>query len=338
MKVLVTGGTGYIGSHCALALLQRGDEVHVIDNLCNSSVKALERVERLGGGRVPFYETDLRDEEAVAKVLAEGFDAVIHFAGLKAVGESVEIPLEYYGNNLEGTLALLRGMREAGCRTIVFSSSATVYGDRAPVPYVEDYEPLDATNPYGRTKVMLERILVDLAAAEPEWRVGILRYFNPVGAHPSGEIGEDPQGIPNNLTPYIAQVAVGRRERLTVFGDDYPTPDGTCLRDYIHVMDLVDGHTAALDYLASHDPGSRAWNLGTGKGTSVLEVVKAFEKACGREIPYVIGPRRPGDLPATYADPTRAREELGWVAKRDINDMCADLWRWQSKNPQGFNG
>ena len=338
MKVLVTGGAGYIGSHATLALLQRGDEVHVIDNLCNASAESLTRVERLGDGTVPFHEVDLRDREAVEKVLAHGFDAVIHFAGLKAVGESVEIPLDYYGNNIEGTLVLLRAMRATGCRTIVFSSSATVYGDRAPVPYVEDYEPLDATNPYGRTKVMLEKILVDLAAAEPDWKVGLLRYFNPVGAHPSGDIGEDPLGIPNNLTPYIAQVAVGRRERLTVFGDDYDTPDGTCLRDYIHVTDLVDGHTAALDWLAAHDPGSRAWNLGTGQGTSVLEVISAFERASGREIPYVIGPRRAGDLPATYADATRARDELGWVAAKDIDDMCVDLWRWQSQNPQGFSG
>jgi UDP-glucose 4-epimerase len=338
MKVLVTGGAGYIGSHTVLALVERGDEVHVIDNLANSSLESIARVERLGGGTVPVHQVDLRDEESVAKVLTEGFDAVIHFAGLKAVGESVEIPLDYYGNNIEGTLSLLRGMQEAGCRTIVFSSSATVYGDRAPVPYVEDYEPLDATNPYGRTKVMLERILVDLAAAAPDWRVGILRYFNPVGAHPSGEIGEDPTGIPNNLTPYIAQVAVGRRDRLTVFGDDYDTPDGTCLRDYIHVMDLVTGHTAALDHLASHEPGARAWNLGTGTGTSVLEVIKAFEKASGVEIPYVVGPRRAGDLPATYADPSRAEAELGWKATRTIDDMCADLWRWQSQNPQGFTG
>ena len=338
MKVLVTGGAGYIGSHTVLALVERGDEVHVIDNLANSSLESIARVERLGGGTVPVHQVDLRDEESVAKVLTEGFDAVIHFAGLKAVGESVEIPLDYYGNNIEGTLSLLRGMQEAGCRTIVFSSSATVYGDRAPVPYVEDYEPLDATNPYGRTKVMLERILVDMAAAAPEWRVGILRYFNPVGAHPSGEIGEDPTGIPNNLTPYIAQVAVGRRDRLTVFGDDYDTPDGTCLRDYIHVMDLVTGHTAALDHLASHEPGARAWNLGTGTGTSVLEVIKAFEKASGVEIPYVVGPRRAGDLPATYADPSRAEAELGWKATRTIDDMCADLWRWQSQNPRGFAG
>jgi UDP-glucose 4-epimerase len=338
MKVLVTGGAGYIGSHSVLALVERGDEVHVIDNLANSSLESIARVERLGGGTVPVHQVDLRDEESVAKVLTEGFDAVIHFAGLKAVGESVEIPLDYYGNNIEGTLSLLRGMQEAGCRTIVFSSSATVYGDRAPVPYVEDYEPLDATNPYGRTKVMLERILVDMAAAAPDWRVGILRYFNPVGAHPSGEIGEDPTGIPNNLTPYIAQVAVGRRDRLTVFGDDYDTPDGTCLRDYIHVMDLVTGHTAALDHLASHEPGARAWNLGTGTGTSVLEVIRAFEKASGVEIPYVVGPRRAGDLPATYADPSRAEAELGWKATRTIDDMCADLWRWQSQNPQGFTG
>ena len=337
MKVLVTGGAGYIGSHTVLALLEQDHEVHVLDSFANSSPEAVRRVERLAGATVPVHEVDLRDEAAVTEVFAgAGFDSVIHFAGLKAVGESVEIPLDYYGNNLEGTLALLRAMKAGDCQQLVFSSSATVYGDHAPVPYVETYEPLGAASPYGRTKVMIEQILVDLAAADPSWRIGLLRYFNPVGAHPSGDIGEDPTGIPNNLTPFIAQVAVGRRDRLTVFGDDYPTDDGTCERDYIHVLDLASGHVAALEYLATHELGSRAWNLGTGTGTSVLEVIRAFEKASGVEIPYVVGPRRAGDLPAYWADASRAEEELGWVATRGIDDMCADLWRWQSQNPQGF--
>lgn len=338
MKILVTGGAGYIGSHTVLALLQQGHQVEVVDSLVNSSAESLRRVGKLAGGiEVPLHELDLRDEVALGAVLGDGgFDGVIHFAGHKAVGESVEKPLDYYGNNMEGTLSLLRAMKAAGCRTMVFSSSATVYGDHAPVPYVEDFEPLDATNPYGRTKVMVERILVDVAAADPEWRIGILRYFNPVGAHPSGEIGEDPTGIPNNLTPYIAQVAVGRRPELTVFGDDYETPDGTCQRDYIHVLDLVEGHIAALAYLSSHETPCRAWNLGTGTGTSVLEVIRAFERASGVTVPYIVGPRRAGDLPATYADPSRAEAELGWKAERTLDDMCVDLWRWQSQNPQGY--
>ncbi len=337
MKVLVTGGAGYIGSHTVLALLEQGHVVHVLDSFANSSPEAVRRVERLAGATVPVHEVDLRDEAAVTAVFdGAGFDSVIHFAGLKAVGESVEIPLDYYGNNLEGTLALLRAMKAGGCRQLVFSSSATVYGDHAPVPYVESYEPLAAASPYGRTKVMIEHILEDLAAADPAWRIGLLRYFNPVGAHSSGDIGEDPTGIPNNLTPFIAQVAVGRRDQLTVFGDDYPTDDGTCERDYIHVLDLAEGHVAALEYLAAHEVGSRAWNLGTGTGTSVLEVIRAFEKASGVEIPYIVGPRRAGDLPAFWADASRAEEELGWVATRGIDEMCADLWRWQSQNPQGF--
>ena len=337
MKVLVTGGAGYIGSHTVLALVEQGHEVHVLDSFANSSPESVRRVERLGGATVPVHEVDLRDEAAVTEVFAGAdFDSVIHFAGLKAVGESVEIPLDYYGNNLEGTLALLRAMKAGGCTQLVFSSSATVYGDHAPVPYVETYEPLAAASPYGRTKVMIEQILMDAAAADPAWRIALLRYFNPVGAHPSGDIGEDPTGIPNNLTPFIAQVAVGRRDRLTVFGDDYPTDDGTCERDYIHVLDLAAGHVAALEHLATHEVGARAWNLGTGTGTSVLEVIRAFEKASGVEIPYVVGPRRAGDLPAYWADASRAEEELGWVATRGIDDMCADLWRWQSQNPQGF--
>ena len=337
MKILVTGGAGYIGSHAVLALVEHGHEVEVVDNFVNSSPESIRRVERLAGVSVPLHELDLRAEaELTALFEGAGYDSVIHFAGLKAVGESVAKPLEYYGNNLEGTLSLLRAMRAGGTRQLVFSSSATVYGDRAPVPYVEDFEPLDATNPYGLTKVMIERILMDLAAADPSWRIGILRYFNPVGAHPSGDIGEDPAGIPNNLTPFIAQVAVGRRESLTVFGGDYPTADGTCLRDYIHVTDLVEGHVAALEYLAAHEVSCRAWNLGTGTGTSVLEVIAAFERASGVKIPYTVGPRRAGDLPASYADAQRAQAELGWVATRGIEEMCADLWRWQSQNPHGF--
>jgi len=340
MKILVTGGAGYIGSHTVLTLVEKGHEVEVVDNYDNSSPESIRRVERLTGGSVVLHEMDLREEERLTALFAEGhFDAVIHFAGLKAVGESVAKPALYYGTNLESTLSLVRAMQASRTRTLVFSSSATVYGPRAEVPYPESFEPLEATNPYGRTKVMIEHVLGDVAAADPEWRVGLLRYFNPVGAHPSGEIGEDPAGIPNNLTPYIAQVAVGRLEKLGVFGADYDTPDGTGLRDYIHVMDLAEGHVAALEHLAATEGiGARAWNLGTGTGTSVLEVVKAFEKASGVEIPYEVKPRRAGDLARSYADATRAKDELGWVATRGIDEMCADLWRWQSQNPQGYRG
>jgi UDP-glucose 4-epimerase len=337
MKILVTGGAGYIGSHTVLELLAHGHDVEVLDNFDNSSAESIRRVEKLAGRDVPLHELDLRDEPAVTALFAEGgYDSVIHFAGHKAVGESVAKPLDYYGNNLESTLVLLRSMAASDTRQLVFSSSATVYGDLAPVPYQEDYQPLGASNPYGWTKVMIEQILTDLAASDASWRIGILRYFNPVGAHESGEIGEDPSGIPNNLTPYIAQVAVGRREALTVFGDDYPTPDGTPLRDYIHVVDLAAGHVAALEHLSSSEGGARAWNLGTGHGSSVFEVIAAFEKASGVKIAYNVGPRRAGDLPASYGDPARAEAELGWKATRSIDDMLADLWRWQSQNPQGF--
>lgn len=337
MKILVTGGAGYIGSHTVLTLLEKGHEVEVVDNFDNSSPESIRRVEQLTGKTAVLHEMDLREESRLTELFVRGgFDAVIHFAGLKAVGESVEKPALYYGTNLESTLCLLRAMAASDTRVLVFSSSATVYGPRAEVPYVETFEPLEATNPYGRTKVMIEHILGDVAAADASWKVGLLRYFNPVGAHPSGEIGEDPAGIPNNLTPYIAQVAVGRLEKLGVFGDDYDTPDGTGLRDYIHVMDLAEGHVACLEHLASHDVSCRAWNLGTGAGTSVLEVVAAFEKASGREIPHEVKPRRAGDLARSYADASRARDELGWVATRGIDEMCADLWRWQSQNPQGY--
>ena len=339
MRVLVTGGAGYIGSHTVLALLAEGHDVVVVDNLCNSKASVIGRLEELSGKHVPFHVFDVRDEDKLSQLFAdEPVDAVIHFAGLKAVGESVEQPLSYYETNLGSTFALVSAMARAGVRRLVFSSSATVYGESAPVPMTEDL-PTSATNPYGWSKVMQERILTDVAAATPGFQVALLRYFNPVGAHPSGHIGEDPQGIPNNLMPFVAQVAVGRRERLSVFGGDYETSDGTGERDYIHVVDLAEGHVAALEHLAAHpEIGARAWNLGTGHGTSVLEMVKAFEVASGREVPYEITDRRPGDLPVVYADTTRAADELGWRTSRTVEDMCADTWRWQSANPQGFPG
>ena len=339
MRVLVTGGAGYIGSHTVLALLAEGHDVVVVDNLCNSKASVIGRLEELSGKHVPFHVFDVRDEDKLSQLFAdEPVDAVIHFAGLKAVGESVEQPLSYYETNLGSTFALVSAMSRAGVRRLVFSSSATVYGESAPVPMTEDL-PTSATNPYGWSKVMQEQILTDVAAATPGFQVALLRYFNPVGAHPSGQIGEDPQGIPNNLMPFVAQVAVGRRERLSVFGGDYETTDGTGERDYIHVVDLAEGHVAALEHLAAHpEIGARAWNLGTGHGTSVLEMVKAFEVASGREVPYEITDRRPGDLPVVYADTTRAADELGWRTSRTVEDMCADTWRWQSANPQGFPG
>jgi UDP-glucose 4-epimerase len=335
MKVLVTGGAGYIGSHTTLSLLEAGHEVVVLDNLMNSNAESLRRVEQLTGKSVDFREVDLLDAPGIDAVFAEGgFEAVIHFAGLKAVGESVEKPLMYYQNNVVGTLNLLHSMDAAGVRRLVFSSSATVYGASDEVPLIEK-APLDATNPYGRTKEQIEDILSDLAAADPRWSIALLRYFNPVGAHESGLIGEDPTGIPNNLLPFVAQVAVGRREKVMVFGNDYPTPDGTGVRDYIHVMDLAAGHLAALGYL-SNKAGVFRWNLGTGRGSSVLEVIEAFGTAAGHPVPYEFAPRRPGDAAVSYADPSAALADLGWSAHRSLAQMCEDHWRWQSRNPQGY--
>ncbi|MDQ0820107.1 UDP-glucose 4-epimerase [Arthrobacter sp. V4I6] len=336
MRILVTGGTGYIGSHTVLSLQEAGHEVVVLDNLVNSSEEALRRVAELSGTAAVFHRVDLVDEAAVDAVFAEhAIDAVIHFAGLKAVGESVREPLLYYHNNLTGTLNLLRVMDRHNVRSIVFSSSATVYGEHNPSPYLEKME-IGANNPYGRTKEQIEDILADLGAADERWHIALLRYFNPVGAHPSGRIGEDPQGIPNNLVPFIAQVAVGRREKLMVFGGDYDTPDGTCQRDYIHVVDLADGHVAALNHIA-HRSGVRRWNLGSGHGSSVLEVLRSFEKAAGKAIPYEITARRPGDLPAFWADASSALADLGWSTTRTVDQMCEDHWRWQKNNPQGYN-
>lgn len=336
MKILVTGGSGYIGSHTTLDLLKAGHDVVVVDNLSNSSRESLRRVEDLAGRSLTFHQADLLDEAALSAIFAASpIDAVIHFAGLKAVGESVAQPLHYYHNNVSGTLSLLRTMEEYNVRTLVFSSSATVYGASEEVPLAEKME-LNATNPYGRTKEQIEDILTDLAAADARWSIALLRYFNPVGAHESGRIGEDPQGIPNNLLPFIAQVAVGRREKLVVFGDDYPTPDGTCIRDYIHVVDLAAGHLAALNYLPEH-PGVHRWNLGTGKGSSVLEVLTAFEHAAGHAVPSEIGPRRAGDAAVSYADPSAALADLSWSAQRDLAQMCADHWRWQKNNPTGYD-
>ena len=333
--ILVTGGAGYIGSHTCLELLEAGYRVVVVDNLCNSKSDSLSRVEELTGQDIQFHLGDLREmSEARDLFRREAIDAVIHFAGLKAVGESTEIPVAYYQNNVGGTCNLLKAMQEAGCRNIVFSSSCTVYGAPDTLPLAED-NPLSAFNPYGRTKLVIEDMLRDLAAADPAWNISILRYFNPVGAHASGEIGEDPQGIPNNLMPYITQVAVGELEQLSVFGGDYDTPDGTCIRDYIHVVDLARGHISALKKL-EENPGLITHNLGTGQGYSVLEVIKAFEQANGREIPYRVTARRPGDAPAVYSDPTKAERELGWKAEHGIEAMCRDAWSWQQKNPKGY--
>ena len=336
MAMLVTGGAGYIGSHTCLELLKAGYEVVVVDNLCNSSEEAVKRVEKISGKPVKFYQADILDREALEKIFeSETIDSVIHFAGLKAVGESVAKPLEYYYNNITGTLVLCDVMRKHGVKNIVFSSSATVYGDPAFVPITEECPKGTITNPYGQTKSMLEQILTDFHVADPEWNVVLLRYFNPIGAHESGMIGEDPKGIPNNLVPYIAQVAVGKLPCLGVFGNDYPTHDGTGVRDYIHVVDLAVGHVKALKKI-EEKAGVCIYNLGTGKGYSVLDVVKAYEKACGKEIKYEIKPRRPGDIATCYADATKAKEELGWVAERGIEEMCADSWRWQSMNPDGY--
>ena len=334
--ILVTGGAGYIGSHTCVELLAAGYEVLVVDNFSNSKPEALRRVEEIAGRKLgAFYRADIRDKAALREIFkAHAIDAVIHFAALKAVGESVAKPLMYYDNNIAGTVALAEVMAEAGVKSLVFSSSATVYGDPASVPIREDF-PTGPTNPYGRTKWMMEFVLSDLAAADPEWRVALLRYFNPVGAHASGRIGEDPNGLPNNLMPYVSQVAVGRLPQLRVFGGDYPTSDGTGVRDYIHVVDLAVGHVAAVRRLTER-PGVLTVNLGTSRGYSVIEVVKAFEKASGRPVPYEIVARRPGDVAQCYAEPGLAERELGWRAERGIDEMCADAWRWQSSNPEGY--
>ncbi|MCP9292852.1 UDP-glucose 4-epimerase GalE [Gracilimonas sediminicola] len=335
MNVLVTGGAGYIGSHTVLELLNEGHQVIVVDNLSNSSEEALKRVQKITGKQLTFYKEDLLNKNALDQIFSDHeIDSVIHFAGYKAVGESVEKPLMYYDNNITSTLYLCELMKKHGVKSIVFSSSATVYGDPHEVPITEDF-PLSATNPYGRTKLFIEYILKDLHVADESWNIALLRYFNPVGAHKSGLIGEDPNDIPNNLMPFVSQVAVGKLEQLSVFGDDYPTPDGTGVRDYIHVVDLAIGHLKALEKLTS-DPGLVIYNLGTGKGTSVLEMVEAFEKASGKEVPYKITPRRPGDIAACYADPSKAEDELGWTAERGIEEMCIDAWKWQSENPNGY--
>ena len=337
MAILVTGGAGYIGSHTCVELLNKGYDVIVVDNLCNSCKEALDRVQEITGKTLKFYEVDILDREGLTKVFeAEQIDSVIHFAGLKAVGESVAKPLEYYQNNITGTLVLCDVMRSHGVKSIVFSSSATVYGTPAFVPITEECPKGICTNPYGWTKSMLEQILTDLHTADSEWKVILLRYFNPIGAHESGRIGENPKGIPNNLVPYITQVAVGELESLGVFGDDYDTPDGTGVRDYIHVVDLAIGHVKAIEKMAKIRDGVLIYNLGTGIGYSVLDIVKGFEKAVGQPIPYVIKPRRPGDIATCYADPTLAKKELGWEAVRDLNKMCEDSWRWQKNNPEGY--
>ena len=337
MKILVTGGAGYIGSHTCVELLNEGYEVVIVDNLDNSNAKAVDRIGQITGKKVTFYEKDIRDKEAMNDIFGrEKPECVIHFAGLKAVGESVQKPLEYYENNINGTLVMLDAMRKNGCKNIIFSSSATVYGDPAFIPITEECPKGSPTNPYGWTKSMLEQILTDLHTSDPEWNVILLRYFNPIGAHKSGLIGEDPKGIPNNLLPYVAQVAVGKLKCLGVFGDDYDTPDGTGVRDYIHVVDLARGHVKAIDKI-KENPGVKIYNLGTGNGYSVLQVVKAFSKACGHDVPYEIKPRRAGDIATCYADPTLAKEELGWVAEYGIDEMCEDSWRWQSMNPNGYN-
>lgn len=335
MTVLVTGGAGYIGSHTVLELLNEDHEVIVIDNLSNSSEEALSRVKKITGKDLSFYEQDLLNKKALDSIFkTHEIDSVIHFAGYKAVGESVAKPLMYYDNNITSTIYLCEAMRNYGVKNIVFSSSATVYGDPHTVPITEDF-PLSATNPYGRTKLFIEYLLKDLHVADDSWNIALLRYFNPVGAHKSGLIGEDPNDIPNNLMPYISQIAVGKLKELSVFGDDYPTPDGTGVRDYIHVVDLANGHLKALEKLETA-PGLVVYNLGTGKGSSVLDMVKAFEEASGKKVPYKIAPRRPGDIASCFADPSKAEEELGWKAKYGIKQMCEDTWRWQSKNPNGY--
>ncbi len=337
MSILVTGGAGYIGSHTCVELLEAGYDVVVVDNLYNASPESLKRVEKITGKTVAFYEADILDKEALNKIFDDHKDieAVIHFAGYKAVGESVQKPIEYYHNNMTGTLILCDVMRAHGVKNIVFSSSATVYGDPAQIPITESCPKGQPTNPYGWTKSMLEQVLTDIHTSDPEWNVVLLRYFNPIGAHKSGIIGEDPKGIPNNLVPYVAQVAVGKRAALGVFGNDYDTPDGTGVRDYIHVVDLAQGHVKAIEKIRQN-PGVEVYNLGTGNGYSVLQVVEAFGKACGHPIPYEIKPRREGDIATCYCDPKKAKEDLGWEAKYGVDEMCEDTWRWQSTNPDGY--
>lgn len=336
MKVLVTGGMGYIGSHTCVQLIDAGMEPIILDNLCNAKEKVLDRIKMISGVAPVFYHGDIRDEALLDSIFSEhDIKAVIHFAGLKAVGESVAKPLEYYDNNVNGSLVLARSMRKAGVKNIIFSSSATVYGDPASVPITESFPTGATTNPYGRSKYMVEECLSDLFNADPSWSITLLRYFNPVGAHPSGLMGEDPQGIPNNLMPYIAQVAVGRREKLSVYGNDYPTPDGTGVRDYIHVMDLADGHLAALTRVGLKS-GLHIYNLGTGKGSSVLDMVEAFSQACGKDVAYEVCPRRAGDIAECWASTEKAERELGWKATRSVKEMTEDTWRWQVANPQGY--
>ena len=337
MKILVTGGTGFIGSHTCVELLNSGYEVVIADNLYNSKELVVDRIETITGKRPVFYNLDICDREALNELFdKENIDAAIHFAGYKAVGESTQKPIEYYHNNIESTLTLCDVMRKHGVKKIVFSSSATVYGDPAFVPITEECPLGETTDPYGATKSMQERILTDIWRSDNEWQVMLLRYFNPIGAHASGLIGEDPKGIPNNLLPYVAQVASGKRECIHVFGNDYDTPDGTGIRDYIHVVDLAKGHVKAIEGMETL-PGVQIFNLGTGNGYSVLDIIKAFSAACGRDLPYVIDPRRPGDVAQCYSDPTKAKEVLGWVAEKNIEDMCRDAWNWQSRNPNGYN-
>ena len=336
MKILVTGGTGFIGSHTCVELLEAGYDVVIADNLYNSKELVVDRIEEISGRRPVFYNLDINDREGLEALFdREGIDAVIHFAGYKAVGESTQKPIEYYANNLGSTLTLCDVMRKHGCKSIVFSSSATVYGDPAFVPITEECPKGVTTNPYGETKSMQERILTDIWKSDNEWKVMLLRYFNPIGAHASGLIGEDPKGIPNNLLPYVAQVAAGKLEKVNVFGDDYDTPDGTGVRDYIHVVDLAKGHVKAIEGLAKLD-GVNIFNLGTGVGYSVLDIIKAFSKAVGKDIPYVIAPRRPGDIAECYSDPSKAEKVLGWKAEKNLDDMCRDAWNWQTKNPNGY--